>query len=178
MNDEDIWQWLGPLAQHWGAEEKLKGQSAVLRWPATGLGAMARALYVDRGVLHLAVGSHVVASELNLLKEKLLARLAEVAPGSGVADLRFQVCAWESPLHPVAVTPPTKAELRRVRRELPPGLPSRLRDAAANAVAWAEARDRAILAAGGWRCGGCGLALLPEKSVCPICGIDRFGAHR
>lgn len=178
MSKQDIWQWLGPLARGWGAEEKLKAQAAVLVWAATGLAPLARALYVDRGVLHLAVGSHVVASELNLLKGEVLARLEEIAPGCSVADLRFHVQGGEPPLRPVEVPPPSKADLREARAELPPGLPPRLRSRLAKALAWAKARDRAIRAAGGWECQGCGLVLVREREACPTCGIERFGIHR
>lgn len=178
MNTKDIWQWLGPLARGWGAEDKLTEQRAVLLWPTVGLGSLARALYVERGVLHLAVGSHVVASELNLLKADLLARLGEIAPECGVTDLRFQVRALKSPPRPVVVRSPVPSDVRRARRELPPRLPSRLRQVAAEAVAWAEARDTAILDSGGWRCAGCGLVLVKEKSTCPACGIERFGMRR
>lgn len=178
MNKQDIWQWLGPLAQSWGAEDALRAQSAVLLWPATGLTALARPLYVDRGVLHLAVASHVVAAELNFLKGKLLARLEEVAPQCGVVDLRFQIRSGETSFHPIVVPPPTAADLREARRGLPPRLPPELQRVLAEAVAWATARDRAILAAGGWRCPGCGLVLVKEKDDCPVCGIERFAARR
>ncbi len=178
MNTKDIWQWLGPLARGWGAEDKLKEQNAVLLWPTVGLGSLARALYVERGILHLAVGSHVVASELNLLKAGLLARLGEIAPECGVTDLRFQVRALKSPPRPVVVRSPAPSDVRRARRELPPRLPSRLRQVAAEVIAWAEARDTAILDSGGWRCRGCGLVLVKEKSTCPACGIERFGMRR
>lgn len=178
MSSKDIWQWLGPLAMAWGGQDRLREQAPVLLWRATGLASLARALYVDRGVLYLAVESHVVAAELNLLKGKVLARLAEVVPGCEVADLRFQVRAREAPPAEVAVTPPTAADLRRARRDLPPGLPPCLRDPLAEALAWARARDQAILDARGWRCPRCGLVLVKEKNNCPTCGIDRFGAHR
>ncbi len=173
MNTRDIWQWLGPLAHGWRAEDRLKEQTVVLRWGGTGLGSLARALYVDRGVLHLAVASHVVAAELNLLKGKVLARLEEVAPGCGVTDLRFQVRAGETPRVKIAVPSPTTAARRRARRDLPAGLPRGLRDAVSEVLAWAQARDEAILAAGGWACPQCGLALVKEQGVCPPCGIEQ-----
>lgn len=177
MNTKDIWQWLGPLAHGWRAEDRLKEQTVVLRWKETGLGSLARALYVDRGVLHLAVASHVVAAELNLLKGKVLARLDEVAPGCGVTDLRFQVRAWETPRVEIAVPSPTTAALRRARRDLPAGLPRDLRDTVSEVLAWAQARDQAILAAGGWGCPRCGLVLVKEKGVCPTCGIEAAKAQ-
>jgi len=119
-----------------------------------------------------------VAAELNLLKGKLLARLEEVAPQCGVVDLRFQVRSGEAPFHPILVPPPTAADLREARRELPPRLPRELRSVLAEAVAWAKARDKAILAAGGWRCPGCGLVLVEETGSCPVCGIERSAARR
>lgn len=174
MNTKDIWHWLGPLSRGWGAEEKLQDQNPVLLWASTGLGSMARPMYVDRGVLYLAVGSHVVAAEFNLLKGKLLARLEEVDPQCGVVDLRFQIRAEKRSPREIVVAPPTSGELRQARRELPAGLPSRLQRVAAQALAWAAARDRAILSAGGWRCAECGLALVKEKKSCPLCGFERF----
>jgi len=175
MNTKDIWHWLGPLARAWNAEDKLYEQRAVLLWPALGLAPLARALYVDRGVLHLAVGSHVAASELNLLKAGIVARLSDVAPESGVIGLRFHIRAVTAPPLRIAVRPPTPADVQRVQRELPPGVSPRLRHVTASLVAWARARDEAILNTGGWRCAECGLALVREKRECPICKIDRLG---
>lgn len=177
MNTKDMWYWLGPLAAGWGALDKLEAQKPVVLWASTGFGPMARALYVERGTLHLAVANHVVASELNLLKGRLLARLGEVAPGCGVTDLRFQIRAAERPPRSVVVHPPGPADLRRAERQLSPKVLPRLRHLAAEAVAWASARDEAILDSGGWRCRQCGLVLVKEKSTCPICGIDRTGVH-
>lgn len=172
MNKRDIWQWLGPLARGWRAGERLEEQTVVLRWEETGLGSLARALYVDRGVLHLAVANHVIAAELNLLKGKVLARLGEVAPGCGVTDLRFQVRAGETPRVEIAVPPPTPAARRRARRDLATSLPRDLCNAVSEVFVWAQARDQAILAAGGWSCPRCSLVLVKEKGICPTCGIE------
>ncbi|QAA75856.1 MAG: hypothetical protein BIP78_0088 [Candidatus Bipolaricaulis sibiricus] len=173
MTKQDIWQWLGPLSHRWGAEELLRDQTAVFVWPATGLAPLARAVYVDQTILHLSVGSHVVAAELNLLKHKLLARLHEISPECGVTDLRFQVRAWERPPHEIVVPAPTAEMVRRARRSLPAGLPPRLRTIFAEAVAWAQARDRAILDAGGWTCPQCDVVATAEMTACPVCGIER-----
>lgn len=176
MDKQDIWEWLGPLAQRWGAEEELKAQLPVLLWSATGFAPLARALYVERGVLHLAVASHIVAAELNQLKGSLLARLHAVAPGCTVADLRFVVRSSGARLCPTDIPGPTKVELREARRQLPPGLPPRLRGVIAKAIAWAKARDAAVLGAGGWQCPHCELVLVKEKRSCPACGIERSAA--
>ncbi len=173
MKTKDIWQWLGPLAHSWGGEERLREQLPVLAWPSTSLGSLARPLYVDQGVLHLAVESHVVASELNLVKERILSRLGEVTSESTVVDLRFHVRFKGSPLAKVGVPPPTPAELGAARKALPEGIPRSIGDACARALAWARARDEALLARGGWPCPGCGLVLAEEKATCPECGIER-----
>ncbi|MBC7220565.1 DUF721 domain-containing protein [Candidatus Bipolaricaulota bacterium] len=173
MKAKDIWQWLGPLARSWGAEEELQAQLPILHWSSTGLSHLARPLYVDRGALHLVVDSHVVASELNLLKEKVLARLEEVAPGCGVVDLRFQVRAHGAPREEIAVPPPAADEVRAAREEVPKGLPTTLAAVCARLIAWARARERAILTAGGWRCPGCGVVLAAEESTCRSCAIER-----
>jgi len=178
MKTKDIWQWLGPLARNWGAEEELQAQLPVLHWASTGLSHLARPLYVDRGVLHLVVESHVIAGELNLLKGRVLARLEEVAPGSRVVDLRFQVRARGAPRREIAVPPPTADELRVARDGLPGGLPPTLAEVCARLLAWARARDRAILAAGGWRCPGCGVAVVQAENSCPGCGIEGPPPHR
>ncbi|GAB4308436.1 MAG: hypothetical protein Kow0097_08960 [Candidatus Bipolaricaulota bacterium] len=178
MNAKDIWQWLGPLARSWGAEEELQAQLPVLHWSSTGLSHLARPLYVDRGVLHLAVDNHVVAAELNLLKGKVLARLEEVAPGGGVVDLRFQIRARGVPRAEIAVRPPGPDEVRAARDEIPEGLPATLAAVCARLIAWARARERALLAAGGWRCPGCGVARAEGQTSCPECGIEGPPPHR
>lgn len=178
MKTRDIWQWLEPLARNWGAEEELQSQLPVLQWASTGLSHLARPLYVDRGVLHLRVESHVIAAELNLLKEKVLARLEGVAPGTGVVDLRFQVRAGGGSRGEIAVLPPTADELCAARADLPEGLSPTLAGVCTRLVAWVRARDRAILASGGWRCPGCGVALVQEENSCPECGIERPPSHR
>lgn len=177
MNNQDIWHWLGPLAQAWKASDSLQEQEAVLLWPAVGLTNLARALYVDHGVLHLAVGSHVVASELNLVKTRVLTRLSSVAPESRVTDLRFHVQASTSGLTSIEVRPPEPNDVRRAQRELPPEIPPNLRRVIALLMEWARARDEAILAHGGWQCRECGLVLAREKGQCPGCRIDRLGTR-
>lgn len=175
MNTKDIWHWLGPLSKAWNAEDRLLEQKAVLLWASTGLAHLARALYVDRGVLHLGVGSHVVAAELNLIKRQVLARVNALAPESGVTDLCFHVQG--TPLAPrtIAVPPPTPVDVQRVHRGLPPRVPLRLRRTVARVQAWAEARDTAILRSGGWRCRECGLVVTANIGKCPHCRIDPLG---
>lgn len=173
MKTKDPWMWLEGLAQSWGAPEALAQQEAVLRWGETGLGGLAHALYVERGVLHLSVPSPVVAAELRALEARIVSELRSRAPRSAVLGLRFHVEAWPARRQAPEVQPPSREEVRRVGRRLPRAIPARVRRAAAEAWAWAEARDRAILAAGGWSCRRCELALLPEVERCPSCGMER-----
>ncbi len=172
MSCRDLWEWLAPLALAWGAEAQLAEQEAVLGWRETRLERLARALYVEDGTLHLSVPSHVVAAELRNLEGRIVRQLAEVAPRSRVRRLRFHVEAWRDVLGELKVEPPAKEDLRRAARRLPQGLPAPVRRVAAEALAWAERRDRAILAAGGWVCPQCELALLPEAGRCPSCGME------
>ncbi|MCR4392405.1 MAG: DUF721 domain-containing protein [Candidatus Acetothermia bacterium] len=175
MSKEDLLQWLLPLARRWGLAEALAQQRAVFAWErAVGpnLASLARPLYVDREVLHLGVPSHVVAAELHLLAAELLARLAEVAPGSGVKELRFHVRAEPGPPPEVTVPPPSPRERRLAEQELSAHLPEGLRDKLAGIVAWARARDQAILAAGGSACRRCGVAFLGPGDLCPVCAVE------
>jgi hypothetical protein len=173
MSKEDIWQWLGPLARRWDAEDALQAQSPLFAWDAIGLSPLAQPLYVDRGVLHLAVANHVVAAELNLLKGKLLARLDEAIPGCGVETLRFHVRAREPPRSEIAVPRLPAGALDRAGQDLPSGLPTGVRDVVVEALAWARARDEALLAAGGWACPRCALVLVKGATACPTCKIER-----
>lgn len=169
--------WLEGLAQSWGAPEALAEQEAVLRWGETGLGGLARALYVERGVLHLSVPSPVVAAELRALEGRVIDELRRRAPQSVVRGLRFHVETWPDRKAALEIEPPSREEVRRAARRLPRAIPAPVRRAAAEAWAWAEARDRAILAAGGWRCPRCELALLSEAERCPSCGMERAQAR-
>lgn len=173
MSTKDPWEWLTPLAQAWGAQDKLAEQEAVLRWKETRLGPLARALYVQNGTLHLSVPSHVVAAELGSLQAKIIRQVAELAPRSQVRRLRFHVQAWRDVRGQIEVESPGEEDLRRAERRLPRRVPASVRRAAAVAWAWAERRDEAILGAGGWRCPACELALLPKVERCPSCGMER-----
>lgn len=173
MSTKDPWEWLAPLAQAWGAQDKLAEQEAVLRWRETRLGPLAQALYVQNGTLHLSVPSHVVAAELSSLQARIIRQVAELAPRSQVRRLRFHVQEWRAVPGQIEVEPPGEGDVRRARRRLPQGVPASVRRAAAVALAWAERRDEAILAAGGWRCPACDLALLPKVERCPACRMER-----
>ncbi|HAZ27842.1 TPA: hypothetical protein DCY67_04375, partial [Candidatus Acetothermia bacterium] len=140
MSKQDIWQWLGPLAERWKGEANLREQSIVLTWRTVGLSSLAQAMYVDRGVLHLGVASHVVAAELNLLKRKVVARVKEAVPGAGITDLRFHIRAQAEQPGQIAVPAPTAAARRRARAELSPKLPTSLRAGLSEILAWAQAR--------------------------------------
>ncbi len=177
MKTRDPWLWLEDLAQSWGAPQALTEQEAVLRWGETGLSTLARALYVERGVLHLSVPSPVVAAELRALESRIVSELRRRAPQSGVTGLRFHIEAWSHRREPLEVRPPSREEVRRAGRRLPRAIPPPVRRAVAEAWAWAEARDRAILAAGGWSCPRCELALLSEVERCPSCGMERAQAR-
>ncbi|MCX7750373.1 MAG: DUF721 domain-containing protein [Candidatus Bipolaricaulota bacterium] len=173
MTPKDPWVWLEALARSWGSPRGLEEQEAVLRWGEMGLEGLARAMYVEDGILHLSVPSPVVAAELRTVQGKIVEELSRLAPRSAVTRLRFHLAAWPGQPREVAVPPPSREEVRRAGRLVPRGLPRPIRRAVAEALAWAEARDRAILAAGGWTCRQCELALLPEVERCPGCGMER-----
>lgn len=149
-------------------------QEAVRRWrhlvgPA--LAALCRPMYVDRGVLHLAVSSPVVATELRLLEQELLARLSAGAPGSELRELRLHVVP--APFNPELPCPiPTSEEERQAEDLLPQNLFGPIREAMVRVVAGQLARDRVILSAGGRRCSRCGVVFLGEDDLCPLCRLS------
>jgi hypothetical protein len=96
-----------------------------------------------------------------------------VIPGCGVETLRFHVRAGGPPCSEITVTRPTAGALGRAGQDLPPGLPTGIRDVVAEALAWARARDEAILGAGGWACPRCALVLMKGTGACPTCQIER-----
>jgi len=173
MNKDKSKDWLGTLVQKWGLEADLKRQRAVFAWErAVGeLARLAKPLYVAGKTLHLAVPSHVAASELRLLEGKLIARLSEVAPESGVKKLRFHVVP--QPVVPRRPAPeePTKEDWEAAERDITKSIPNGLRTRLVRIAAWARARDRAVLAAGGRRCPRCGVAHLSKTDLCPICSL-------
>lgn len=171
---KDIKQWLAALAARWGMEEELERQTPVFAWmDAVGehLAKLARPLYVEGDTLHLAVASGVVATELRLLSGKLLARLREVAPESRIFRLRFHILAPDSPAERPLKVEPTSEEWRQAEGEISRDLPPQLREKLISIAAWALARDRALLSAGGKRCPRCGVVHQGPGDLCPVCAL-------
>ena len=157
------------LGKSWGVgwEE----QEAVRRWrEAVGesLAKLARPLYVERGVLHIAVASPVVAQELQLWSKELLARLAAIAPQSKVQALRF-VIVPERRQEEMEPPEPTPKELNQAEDLVPMNLPSELRAKFVRILAQALAQEAEILRRGGHRCPRCGVAFLGAEKECPLC---------
>lgn len=147
-------------------------QEAVLHWRrivGENLARLARPLYVEDGVLHLAVASPVVANELRLWKRELLQKLDQHAPKSQVRDLRFHLAPLaESAAPPIA---PGPAEWNRAEEAIPTALPQELRTRLVRLLAWALAQEAGILRGGGRRCSACGVAFLAEGDLCPLCRL-------
>jgi len=135
------------------------------------LSKLARPLYVEGRTLHIAVASHVVAMELRLLEGKLLARLSQLVPESPVKTLRFHVLPQPAPPRRPEVEEPTAEDWEAAEEEIPADLPRELRVRLVRIAAWARARDRTILRAGGRRCPGCGVAHLGPEELCPSCSL-------
>lgn len=173
MDKEELWEWLGPLARRWGLERELGEQAPVFLWPkAVGkqLARLARPLYVEAGVLHVAVPGSVVAAELRLLQEGILDRLTQ-AGGKKLVGLRFHVRAVPAKAWAVEAVEPSPEEVAKAKAEVSRDLPPELRRRLVRIAAQAYARDRAILAAGGRRCPCCGVAFLGEGQRCPLCSL-------
>jgi len=157
------------IGKGWGAgwEE----QEAVWRWrEAVGesLGKLARPLYVDHGVLHIAVASPLVAQELKLWSTELLSRLCAIAPRSKVRELRF-VIVPEGREEKVEIPEPTPKELNQAEELVPMDLPPQLRVKFVRILAQTLAQEAEILRRGGRRCPSCGVAFLGTEEVCPLC---------
>lgn len=163
--------WLETLAKTWG--KGWEEQEAVWRWREVvgeGLSKLARPLYVEKGVLHLAVPSPVVANELRLWEKELLARLANVAPKSGVKELRFRIVS-EAKSPQELKAEPSAREVRRAEELIPDDLPPSLRPKILQLLAQVLAQEESILAHGGRRCQRCGVAFLGEGEECPLCRL-------
>lgn len=166
MRGNELWEalHLGP-----GWEE----QEAVLLWKnivGENLARLARPLYVEDGILHLAVASPVVATELRLWKEELLQRLAQSAPKSQLKDLRFHLAPAASEAQPPPAEPGPE-ELNRAEEAIPEGLAPEVRKRLVCALAAALAQERLILRLGGRRCVACGVAFLGHGEKCPLCRL-------
>lgn len=162
--------WLESLAKSWG--KGWEEQEAIWRWPEAvgeGLSKLARPLYVEGGILHVAVPSPVVANELRLWAQEIVARLAQVAPKSNVKELRFRVVPEKSeddfPIRPTA------NDLRRAEEIIPDSVPKALRPKLVELLASVLAQEEAILARGGRKCRRCGAAFMGEEDECPICRL-------
>lgn len=163
--------WLNSLAQQWG--RGLEEQEAVWRWrEAVGdaLSKLARPLYVDRGTLHIAVATPVVANELRLWSREILARLANVAPRSCVREFRFHLVAEQKGVGGSKVTVSSK-ELDQAEKMVPRNLPSSLRENFVKLLAQVLAQESAILAQGGRRCKKCNVVFLGRGEECPLCRL-------
>lgn len=164
--------WLAALSSRWG--RGWQEQEAVWRWKEVvgeNLSRLARPLYVEQGVLHIAVPSPVVTSELRLWEKEILTRLKKVAAASAVQKLRFHLVTevGESAFPRVE---PGPQELNRADGEVPENIPSALRDKLVGLLAQVLAQEAAVLAAGGRRCQRCGVAFLgEEEELCPLCRI-------
>lgn len=171
---KEVLQWLLPLARRGGWEATLYRQLPVLAWPeAVGerLASLAKPLYVEGRTLHLQVANHVVATELRLVEQKLLERLSQALPSSRIRRLRFHV--RPEPPTPPPPSPPTPEEedWQAAEQAVPNDLPETLWARLVRLAAWARARERAILAAGGRRCPRCGIAHLGEGELCSLCAL-------
>ena len=152
----------------------MERQAPVFAWSGVvgeELSKLARPLYVEGRTLHIAVASHVAAMELRLLEGKLLARLSQLVPESPVKTLRFHVLPQPAPPRRPEVEEPTAEDWEAAEEEIPADLPRELRVRLVRIAAWARARDRTILRAGGRRCPGCGVAHLGPGELCPSCSL-------
>ncbi len=163
--------WLTALAKSWG--KGWEEQEVVWRWREVvgeSLSKLARPLYVERGVLHLAVPSPVVANELRLWEKELISRLANIAPRSGVKELRFRIVSAAKPAQEIKAEPGAK-EIRRAEELIPEDLPNPLRAKLLQLLAQVLAQEESILAQGGRMCRRCRVAFLGEGEECPLCRL-------
>lgn len=176
--DKELQQWLWALARRWGLEGELARQAPLFLWrEAVGpeLAKLARPLYVDGRTLHLAVASYSVATELRLLEGKLLARLGEVLPELRIGGLKFHVLPAPPPARKVEVQEPCAEDWQAAEGAISKELPSELRRRLVRVAAWAQARERAVLAAGGRRCPRCGVAHPGPEELCRLCALAPKG---
>ncbi len=166
-NKEELLMW---LAERWRAPELL-AQRPVLAWQEAGLPDVAQPLYVQAGVLYLAVPNHIVASEIYLRRREILSRLAEAVKEPVIRDIRVLVRSRAAGEPEVRVPPPTLEEVRACEARLGDVGSEALRRRLAETWAWIEARDRAIVAQGGHRCPACGVAYLGDDPLCPLCTL-------
>ncbi len=89
---------LTQIMERWGAGRASKGALAVARWPEFAgpvIAAHARARHVKRGVLTVAVDSHVWATELTTYTPVLVDRInSAVGPGT-VTSIRFDAGRYD-----------------------------------------------------------------------------------
>lgn len=172
--DKELQQWLQALARRWGLEGELAQQAPLFSWQeAVGpeLAKLARPLYVEGRTLHLAVASYTAATELRLLEGKLLARLGEVLSGLRIERLKFHVLPSPTPARKEKPQEPSPEDWRAAEGDIPEGLPEELRRKLVRIAAWARARERAVLAAGGRRCPRCGVAHPGPEELCRLCAL-------
>lgn len=163
--------WLESIARNWG--KGWEEQKAVWRWrEAVGerLSKLARPLYVERGILYIAVASPVVANELRLWAQEIISRLAQIAPKSNVKELQFKILPEEKEVEEFSLQPGAE-ELNRAEEMIPEDLLPSLRSRFLELLANVLAKEKAILAKGGRRCRRCGVAFLGEGEECALCRL-------
>lgn len=172
MPDQKQLYWLQNLARRWGLGDALAGQQALLDWATAAgprVGQFTQPLYVDRSTLHVAVASSVVASELRMMEETLLARLnAHGAPP--VRRLRFHTRGLTRSESVTPSDPEVCSEDERAAEAaIPPEVSGTLRAIAVRNAAQAHARERSLLARGGRRCVRCGAVFCGREARCDSC---------
>lgn len=169
MKNSNWWDFLSQCGgREWQEQEAIWHWSYVVgEW----LSQLARPLYVERGVLHLAVSTPLVANELRLWSREILARLASVAPHSGIRELRFHL-APEGKRAKEEKVLAGQEEQRHAERMIPQTLPSPLREKFVNLLAQALAQEAAILSEGGRRCKKCSVVFIGPGEECPLCRLS------
>jgi len=161
---------LEKLAEEWNLPA-LRGQRAVVCWQRSDLRRLARPLYVQGGVLHLAAPNHALASELSFLRNEITSTVREKFGLTEITDVKVHVQPRGQGPPEVAVEPPDRGKIDGALGRLTFVRDPKLRGRLAELWAWAEAWEEAVLGNGGHRCKRCGAAFWGGGEFCPVCTL-------
>lgn len=163
---------LEKVLRKYGLFEKYREQEPALLWDRVvgeRVSRLARPIWVQEGVLFVAVPSHVVQHEFSLMREEFRKRLNNALGAERVKEIRFRVESFPKPrsalaLDAIELGPEEERTIEQVVQDLSdPGLRSVVTQLMRKAKKMEKARQQL-----GWKpCPRCGL--LCEEHFCPLC---------
>lgn len=161
----------------YGLAEQYREQEPALLWAQIGgpkIAKMTEPLYVQNGVLFVAVPSHVIQHEFTLMREEFRRKLNTALGAEHLREVRFQVKVppkpKASPIPSLAQIPLTPQEEREIEELASVIEDAPLRQTLAQLMKTAKRIERARRELGWQPCPRCGT--LCAERFCPLCAQE------